>query len=144
MPDLNQLVLTGADYKILADVPNAAGGFTAYQILTAQEISYDVTVEDETVYAVGTILPIAEKSNAKAYKGTLSLEMGELNAIVSLAGRNDATQLVGLTLAITAIQGAFVRVFTSVNINTEGLSVKAKDKHTPVKCDWKGLGVNNA
>lgn len=143
MPNLNQLVLTGADYKILVDVPNAAAnGFVAYPLLTVQELSYDVEVEDESVYAVGTRLPIAEKSNSKSYKGKLILQMGEMNAILLLAGANDATDIVGCTLGITAIQGGFARVFTAVNFNTEGLAVKAKDKHTVVSVNWKGLGVN--
>lgn len=142
MPNLGQLVLTGAEYKVLIDVPNKAGGTTAYVILTGQELSYDIEVEDETVYAIGTKLPIAEMSNAKSFKGKLSLQAGEMNVIIALAGLNDATNLVGCTLAVTAIKGAFARVFTNVNFNTESLAIKAKDKHTVINSNWKGLGVN--
>lgn len=144
MPNnLTVLVLTGADFKVLVDVPKQSGaGTVAYQIMTGIELSYDIEVEDESVYAIGTKYPIAEESNAKSYKGKLSLQTGELNAIVSLAGLNDATDLKGCTLAITAIQGGFARVFTSVNFNSENFSVKAKDKQTPISINWKGLGVN--
>lgn len=144
MPNLNQLVLTGADYKLLVDVPTPVGGFTSFVIKTAESLSYEVQVEDESVHAVGTIYPIAEKSNAKSYRGTLVIQMGELNAILLLLGLNDATQLKGCTLAITAVQGAYARVFNNVNFNTERNTIRAKDKVTPVTMDWKGLGVNVA
>lgn len=146
MPGNNygQLVLTGADYIIMIDVPNALGAFNHKQILTAQEMEYDIAVEDESVHAISTILPIAEKSNAKTFKGTLILEAGELNALLQEVGLNDASQLQGCTLAITAIVGAFARVFTGVNFNGEKLGIKAKDKHTPITLPWKGLGVNLA
>lgn len=140
--NLNQLVQTGADYKVVIDVPNALGGTTAYVIETAQELSYDVEVEDESVYAIGKKNPIAEKQNAKSYKGKLILQSGEVNAILLLAGLNDATNITNCTLAITAIQGAFARVFQAVNFNSESLSVKAKDKHTPISINWKGIGMN--
>lgn len=144
MPNLQGLVLTAADYKIMIDVPNALGGTSAYVIITALEISYDIEVEDETVYAIGTVLPIAEKSNAKSYKGKISMQAGEVNAVLLLAGLNDGTQIVNCTLALAALQGGFSRVFTNVNFNSESLSVKAKDKHTPINIAWKGLGVNLA
>lgn len=145
MPNLNQLILTGADYKLLIDVPNPiTGGFQSFVIKTAESLSWDIAQEDETVHAIGTIYPIAEKSNAKTYKGTLVLQMGEINAILLITGLNDATQLKGCTLAITAIQGGVARVFNNVNFNTERNTVRAKDKVTPVTMDWKGLGVNVA
>lgn len=143
MPDLGQLIQTGADYKIVLDVPNALGtNSVAYPILTAQDFSYDVEVEDETIYAIGFRNPIGEKSNAKSYKGKITMQAGEVNAIMLLAGLNDATQIVGAVLAITAIQGGFARVFTGVNFNTESLAVKAKDKQTIISINWKGVGVN--
>lgn len=144
MPNLNQLVLTGADYKVLIDVPNAAGGFTAYVLKTAESLTYDIQEEDESIHAIGTVYPIAEKSNAKSYRGSLALQMGELNAILLLAGLNDATQMKGCTLGITAVQGGFARIFNNVNFNTERLPIRAKDKMTVVTMDWKGLGVNAA
>lgn len=146
MPNLDQLVITSADYKILLDVvlSDGSGNTVAYPILTCQDLSYDIEVEDESVYAIGTNLPIAEKSNAKSFKGKISMEAGEVNAILLLAGLNDATQIVAATLAIAAIQGAFARVFKAVNINTENLSIKAKDKHSVIAMSWKALGVNLA
>lgn len=145
MPNLNQLILTGADYKVLIDVPNAVGpGFSSFVLKTVESISWDIQQEDETVHAVGSIYPIAEKSNAKSYRGTLVLQAGEINAILLGLGLNDATQMKQCTLAITAIQGGFARVFNNVNFNTERESVRAKDKVTPITMDWKALGVNVA
>lgn len=141
--NLNQLVFTGADYKIVVSVPNISGTRIPYTILTAQEHQHDIEVEDESVYAIGKRNPIAEKSNAKSYKGKLILQAGEVNAILLLTGLNDATSIQDATLAITAIAGGFSRVFQSVNFNTENLNVKAKDKHTVVSINWKGIAVNN-
>jgi hypothetical protein len=141
--NLNQLVLTGSDYKIVVAVTNQAGVVTPYTIQTALEYSHDIEVEDESIYAIGKITPIAEKSNAKSYKGKIIMQAGEVNAILLLTGLNDATSIQGCTLAISALQGAFARVFQAVNFNTENLNVKAKDKHTPISINWKGIGVNN-
>lgn len=144
MPDLRQLVITAAEYKVMLDVPNAVAGYNAYVLKTAETLSYEIQVEDETVHAISTRYPIAEMSNAKSYRGSLGLQAGELNAILLLAGLNDATELIGCTLAVSAIKGGFVRVFEGVNFNTERLSIRAKDKQTIATSDWKGLGVNNA
>lgn len=146
MPNLDQLVITSADYKIVLDIQlsDGSGNTVAFPILTCQDLSYDIEVEDETVYAIGTIEPIAEKSNAKSYKGKIAVEAGEANAILLSTGLNDTTQIVGATLAIAAIQGAFARVFKAVNFNSENLAIKAKDKHSVINVAWKGLGVNNA
>lgn len=145
MPNLNQLVLTAADYKTAFDVPVAGGpGSVYYQLKTTAVLNYDIAVEDETVHAIGTILPIAEMQNAKSYAGTLEMQMGELNAILLLAGLNDATQLVGITFGITAYKGGFSRIFYYLNVNGERLAVRAKDKATLVTMPWKAIGVNLA
>lgn len=144
MSDKSALIMNAADYKISVDVPNAlTGNFNLYVFGTIQEIGYDIEVEDETIYAVGTVTPIAEESNAKSYKGKLTAEAGEINAILGLTGKNDATSVQGATLGIIGIKGGFARVFTGVNFNTESLNIKAKDKHTPITINWKGLSVNN-
>ena len=142
MPNLNQLVLTGADFKVLINVPNALGAYTPYVLKTAKTLDYEVMLEDEVIHVIGSKLPIANKTNAKSYKGKLVVQLGEMNAIVGLAGYNDATDLQGCTLSITAIQGAFERTFTSLNFLTETASLTAKSKETPVTMNWSALGVN--
>lgn len=144
MPELGQLVITSADYKIQLSVPNAAGGITPFILRTVETLTYDIQEEDETVHAVGTAYPIAEKSNAKTYGGTLVLQAGEANAILLSLGLNDWTQLKNCELGAVAIQGAFARVFHSLNYNSERLSVRAKDKMTMITSNWKALGVNAA
>lgn len=144
MPDLSALVQAASEYKLMIDVPVAAGGFLAFVIKTADTFSYEIQVEDETVNAIGTTLAIAEVSNAKSCRGSWGIQSGELNAILLRCGLNDATQLKGCTVALTAIKGGFARVFTSVNFNSERLSIRSKDKQTIATSDWKGLGVNNA
>jgi len=144
MPDLSPLVQTAADYKLMIDVPIAGGAFAAFVIKTADALSYDIQVEDETINAISTPFPIAEKSNGKTYRGSLAIQMGELNAILLSTGYNDASQLQGCTLALTAIQGGFARIFRGVNFNTERLSIRAKDKQSIATMEWKAVGVNAA
>lgn len=137
MAQLNQLVITAAEYKVILIIPNAG----TFPILTADSVSWNNSREEETVYAIGEEEPIAAKRNAAKYTGKLSLQMGEISSILSISGLRDATQIAGATLAITALRGGFGRVYSGLNINTESLDVKAKDKQTIVSLDWTALSI---
>ena len=132
MPNLNTLILTAADYKVSLVIP----GVGAFPLLTVDTISYNVAREEETIYAVGEELPIGNKRNAAKYSGRLSLQNGEINAVLSIAGFRESTQIAGAVLAVTAVTGGFARTFSGMNINTEALDVKAKDKQSMVSLDW--------
>jgi hypothetical protein len=137
MANLNDLVLTAADYKVLIIIPGAG----SYPLLTVETVSYNNAREEETVYAVGVEEPIAAKRNAAKYSGKLSLQNGELSAILQIAGLVEATQIAGATLAITAVTGGFQRTHSGLNINSESLDIKAKDKQSIVSLDWTALTV---
>lgn len=136
--NLNQLILTAADYKVVLNLP----GVGAFPLKTAETFSWQNAREDETIYAIGEEEPIGEKRNSAKYSGKMSMQVGELSAILQLAGLVEGTQIANATLAITAIQGGFSRVYSGFYINTEGVDIKAKDKQTMANLDWKALTVN--
>ena len=138
MPQLNNLVFTSADYKIIV----AMSSGTAYPLQTAEMVSTSNAREEETIYAIGTEEPIAAKRNAVKYSGKLTLQAGELNAILELEGLVEGSQIANATLAIAALNGAFARTYSGVNFNTESLDVKAKDKETPISMDWTAVAIN--
>lgn len=138
MPNLNSLILTSADYKVMLVVP----GIAAIPIITADAISWSNAREEETIYAIGEENPIGAKRNANKYSGKFSLQVGEMSAILQLAGLVDMTQIAGATLAITALQGGFSRTYSGMNINTEAVDIKAKDKQSMVSLDWTATSIS--
>jgi hypothetical protein len=136
---LNKLIFTAADYKVLLIIP----GVSSFILLTAEGYGMENAREEEMIYAIGQEEPIGNKRNAAKYSGKLSMQMGELNAILLASGLVEATQIAGVTLAISALQGGFNRVYSNVNINSESLDVKAKDKQTVVSMAWTATGISN-
>lgn len=137
MPNLNQLILTGKDYKIMLII--AGGG--SYPILTGETLDWDDSSEGETVWAIGQENPIGEKSNNNKYSGKLSLQNGELNAILLLEGLRSAIQIRNATLAVTAVIGGFSKVWSGVNINKASSGTKRKDKETIANLDFAALSI---
>jgi hypothetical protein len=137
MPNLNSLVLTAADYKVMLVIPNAG----SYPIITADALSWQDQAEEETIYAIGERDPIANKQNATKYTGKLSIQVGEYSAILQSAGIVSGVQINNATFAITAVQGGFSRTWSGVNINTASVDVKAKDKQSMASLDWSATGI---
>lgn len=138
--NLNQLIITSADYKIILIVPTANGS-KAFPLLTVDSIDWEDAREQEFIHAVGSEDPIGNKSNARTYSGKLSLEVGESNVILSACGFNSATQISGATLAITSIVGAYSKVYNSVNINRDASGTKAKDKSSLTAWDFSAVSL---
>ena len=132
MPNLNTIILTAADYKIMLVIPG--GG--SFPIITADSLSWNNEREEETIYAIGEENPIGAKRNATKYDGKISLQVGEMNAIMQSAGLVEMTQIANATLSVTAVQGGFARTWSGLNVNTESADIKAKDKQTMVAVDW--------
>lgn len=137
MPNLNQLIITAADYKVILNVPGAS----AFPLKTCDSFSWTIAREEETVYSIGEEEPIGQKRNAAKYSGKLSMQLGEIAAILALCGFVESTAIANATFAITAIQGGFSRVYSGFYINTENVDIKAKDKQTIVSLDWNALAV---
>ena len=133
----NALIYTGADFKIFLSI---AGGGT-YQLLTGDSVAPATAKEEELIYAIGQEDAIGNKQNARKRSGKVSMQLGELQAILDLEGLLDATDIVGATIAITAIQAAFARTYKGVNFNTEGFDIKRKDKETIASMDFTALSM---
>lgn len=141
MADLNKLVLTASDYKVLIIIPTGLGTSLTFPLLTADSVEWTNASENEDIYAIGTQDPVGNKSNANKYSGKFSLQTGELSLILQLCGFRSAIEMRGCTLAITAIVGGYSKVYSGLNVNNENNSVKAKDKQSMTALDWNALIV---
>lgn len=135
---LNALIATSADYKITL----AVGGKT-FPLLTVETIGQNITREEETIYAVGQEEPIGQKRNAAKYAGKITIQAGELTQILALLGLVEASAITGASISIIGLVINYSRTYGQVNINTEALDIKAKDKQSVVNCDWTALSVGN-
>jgi hypothetical protein len=135
---LANLYFTAADYKIFLIIPG--GG--SFPLQTCQVADADNDEEEETMYVIGNEYPAANKTNAVKYSGKLEIEAGELNAIAQVIGVTDGSRIRNAILAIAALSGVFARTYTGVNIHSEKLSIKAKDKHTPMTLSWTALAIS--
>lgn len=138
MANLNPLVYTAAEYKLVL-LYNAS----AYPLLTVSDFGADVKVEDETIYAIGQNDPIAEKTNGEQITGKFTIQAGELANILNTQGLATAARIRGAVLAISTIDGLINKVYGGVNITSEGSSVKAKDKNTPVELNYKAVNITS-
>lgn len=136
MADYSSLIYTAAEYKLVWLING-----TAYPLKTITDFGTSAKVEDESIYAIGAEDPIAEKVTGTQYTGKLSLQAGELDAILRSQTLSAATQIRGSQLGITAISGTFARIYGTVNITTEDLDVRAKDKQSIISLGWKALSV---
>ena len=141
MSNLNDLILTAADYNTVFSFNDVNGAKQRYLLQTTSELNYDLSKEGEYIYAVGTTEPIGNKGNAKSYKGGWSLQTGELNAILQLGGFNNAVDIEGATLSIAALVGGFSLVFKDVNILGNSGGITAKAKETISKLSFQAIGL---
>lgn len=136
MPNYNSLIYTAADYKITLFVNNVA-----YPLQTVDNLGHNESVENETIYAIGTPQPIGNKTNAESYGGRLGIQHGELNAILLLQGYPSAIRITNATIAISAFTGGYNKTYTGVNIHGSALDIKSKDKQTIVNLDFTALAI---
>ena len=139
MPSLNRFIYSAAQYNIIISI----AGIAPFKLQTSDSVEYEIKKEDELIYAISYEDAIGAKTNAKTLTGKISLQAGELNALLIAAGLSDATEIAGITLAIASYDGLFSRVFGNVNIFSESFSVRAKDKASLINCDWHGLIVQS-
>ena len=132
----NGLTYTAAQLKlilIINGVPHPLG--------TANDISLNTKQEVETGYAIGQEEPIINKKNAKAYTGKISLRIGELVAILVSHGFITAVDINNASLGITSYDGVFHRVYSGLNVTSEDIDVKAKDKDMIIPMSWEAVNV---
>jgi hypothetical protein len=134
------LVITAAEYKTILTLNNGQ----TYIILTPLGISMSTTRSEESIYAIGQNEPIANKRTETKYTGSLELQVGEWGTILKAAGLVEGTQVENANLAILSLNPLGIqRVYNGLNINDEGIDVKAKDKDSKVSLKWTAVSVTS-
>lgn len=141
-PNLNQLIINSATCSIIIVIPTALGLLT-FPLLTVQTFDFNDGASGELIYAIGQRDPIGNQSNENKYDGKISLQLGEINAILQLCGFNSAIDIAGATIAVAALTGGFKKSYLSVNCNSDSSSIKAKDKETLVSLDWMAIAARS-
>ena len=137
MANQNAIVYTSSDYAIALSI-----GGNKNVLATCEEVKYGSKIESEFLHIVGSDYPVALKSNAITFEGNLTLQAGELEAILVKAGVLFLTEVKDNTISISALNGSFSRVFKSVIFDSHEGGTKAKDKDSKITINWKGLSVN--
>jgi hypothetical protein len=137
MPNYGSLIITAAEYKVALNVP----GVAAFPILTVNEIGWTETQEGELIYAVGEVNPIGNKGNAIAVKGKITIQEGELAALLAASGVNSVVYLPSCTISVVSLQNAASYTFTNIVFTSSAISVKAKDKESMRNIDFTALAI---
>jgi len=142
MPNLNQLIINSATCSIWISIPTAANPLgQSFQLQTVQTFDFNDGASGELIYAIGQRDPIGNQSNENKYDGKISMQLGELNAILGICGLASAIQINGAQISVAALTGGFRKSYQSANCNTDSSSIKAKDKETLVGLDWLAIGL---
>lgn len=139
-PNLNQLIINSAICSIWMTIPTATG-LIPFQLLTVQNFDFNDGASGELIYAIGQRDPIGNQSNENKYDIKITMQLGEINAILAICGFSSAIQINGAQVAVAALTGGFKKSYQSVNINTDSSSIKAKDKETLVSLDGLAIGL---
>lgn len=141
MANLNQLVINSATCSIMITIPIATGVLLPLPLLTVQTFDFNDTSSGELIYAIGQADPIGNQSNENKYDGKITLQLGEINALLAVCGFSSSIQIRGAQLAVAALTGGFQKSYQFVNCNSDSSSIKAKDKETLVTLDWLAIGL---
>lgn len=134
--DYNKLIFTSSDYKIAISV----GGQLA-PLTIVEAFEYNAKKESEYIHRIGSDEPAGLKTNTSTYGGSITIEAGELEIFLALLGDVFATQITDAIISIVTPFGDLVKVFKGCVIDTHDASIKAKDKRSTVKCDFKAVSV---
>lgn len=142
MPNLNQLIINSATCSIWISIPTAANPTgQSFQLLTVETFDFNDEASGELIYSIGQRDPIGNQSNENSYKGKISLQLGELNAILQTCGLASSIQINGAQISVASLTGGFRKSYQSANCNSDSSSIKAKDKQTLVNLDWLAIGL---
>jgi hypothetical protein len=130
MPNLESLIETGAEYQISL----LFGSGSPYPLLTCKDFDANDSVGAEEVFAVGNSTAIALKKNNYSYKGTFTLQSGEVAALCVAQGIASLVQ--GVELSSLLVFGANVQLaenYIDVLLTGQDKSISSTSKETPVK-----------
>jgi hypothetical protein len=134
----DNLVISAADYKVILTLNNGLSTI----LITLKGISMNSARESENIHAIGQQEPIAIKRNNATFDGSLEIQVGEFATLLKAAGLVEGTEIENAALAITSLQPAGVqRVYSGLNINSEGIDIKEKSKDSMVSLKWNALAV---
>ena len=136
MADLSAAVFTSSDYKIALSVNN-----TPFPLTIVESFDYGAKKEHEYVHIIGSDEPVAVKTNTSTYPGKITMEAGELEALLISQGYVFATQIKNATISIVTFQGDIIKFFKSCVITSHDSSVKAKDKRSLVSLSFESIGA---
>lgn len=139
-PNLNQLIINSATCSIWITIPTAQG-LLPFQLLTVQTFDFNDSASGELIYAIGQRDPIGNQSNENKYDGKITIQLGEINAILAICGFRSAIEIAGAQISVAALTGGFNKSYQSCNCNSDSSSVKAKDKETLTTLDWLAIGL---
>lgn len=138
--NLNQLIINSSTCSIWITIPTASG-LIPFQLLTVQTFDFNDTASGELIYAIGQRDPIGNQSNENKYDGKITIQLGEINAILQICGFSSAIQIANAQISVAALTGGFTKSYQSCNCNSDSSSVKAKDKETLATLDWLAISL---
>jgi hypothetical protein len=139
--NLNPLVYTSSDYKIVLSAKNSLGMTITAPLFIVEDLGYGAKKEVEYIHAIGDDEPRALKTNTSTYPGKLTIEAGELENFLLGLGIVFATQIQSFNIAIIA--GAnLVKAFKNCVFDSHDATIKAKDKRSLISLNFNALGVN--
>jgi len=140
--DLNGLIINSATCSIMITIPTALG-LRSFPLLTVASFDFNDSSSGELIYAIGSRRAIGNQSNEDKFDGKISMQLGEINAILLLCGFKSSIQINAAVISVAALTGGFGKSYIDVNCNTDSSAIKAKDKETLVGIDWlaRDLGI---
>lgn len=135
MPNLNELIINSATCSIMITIPTAAGDIS-FPLKTVANFDFNDASSGELIYAIGSRRAIGNQSNEDKFDGKISLQLGEINAILQICGFQSSIEINGASIAVAALTGGFAKSYSNVNCNSDSSAIKAKDKETLVNIDW--------
>lgn len=134
--NLNSIIYTAADYKIGLSY----NGVTV-PLSIVEEVDYGAKKESEYIHIIGSEEPVGLKTNTSTYPGKLTIEVGELELLLTATGLVFGTQISNATISIIALTGVMIKVINGVVFTTDDRSIKAKDKRSLTTLSFESLGA---
>lgn len=134
--DKNQFIFTSSDYRITVLVNGQIAPLTIYEV-----VEYNAKKESEFIHSIGSDEPVGLKTNTSTYGGSFTVEAGELEIFLALLGDVFATQITNAIIAIVTPKGDLSKIFKGCVFDTHDSSIKAKDKRSLIKIDFKAISA---
>jgi hypothetical protein len=140
MANFNGLILTAAEYKVTLTLNNGV----IFLLNTLESFGYEATRDEELIPAIGQAKPIGVKSNFAKYRGSMSMQIGEISSILRLGGLAEPTEITKATLALIPTNPlAASIIFQDVQVTSGKTDIKAGELKTVTNMDWVCLEITS-